>query len=655
MTTINQGNFDPVNDILRDGNKVFVVPFFQRPYAWEELQIQQLLEDIDVGSKRHPVPAHYLSPIHVVLIENPNQPEWINYVDQLNDDIIALSRSNFRSADGGAIRVFLIIDGQQRLTTLFSFLWQMSQSNLTVTCNNRSIPRLVLCPTHDHYHFRHLLGLPTSPPENASKAQSRLSYCFTKSIDSKYHQFVSSAGFQLLMVALSVNYGLQAFQTQNDRGKSLTILEKLKSLIMEYDLNNKCELVKDIHSSFGNAYRVLDAPECCCTEDEYIRSLSIFLRIENDRDALWQGSEMAYEKYFCNEVKVNGSTHTLLSSWIQSAGSIAEQLDRLDACRKKQHTEPSCIMQALPSRSLPDDYHIVIDSLGLDIRCLAALFKFREFYPDCDWHDKVATVISDNSAIADFLEKRIQSIKGALNGALPNIIIHKISKLEENIDNLKLPVKKQMSSLEVIERVQLFTIEMGSDYPGGFKDYWNAAFKAGNSIGDAINRWYEFATAYYTDNRLRFIFKVFEPYSKEAIVKYILREYEYFVHGDNIHSNRSLQIEHIFPQEPAKLPYDYFSANITMPEYDSFVSRLGNQTYLDGSLNSSIKHNLPSIKTQAYVTQSHNNIVVPLANKVKSTISIGQDFSSITDSHHYKTYLELREIEFAIFATKRFY
>ena len=653
---INQGNFDQVNDILRDGNKVFVVPIFQRPYAWGERQVQQLLDDIDTGSRRNPTPTHYLSPIHVVQIATSYQKEWLDYVDQSNDDIIALNQSGFKAADGGAIRVYLVIDGQQRLTTLFSLFWQMSRSNLTFTCNDRSIPRLILCPTHDHYNFRQLLGLPTLPPVVSSKAQSRLAYCFTRSIDYRYQEFVAGAGFQLLMVALSVNYGLQAFQTQNDRGKSLTVLEKLKSLIMEYDLNNNCGFVTNIHTAFGNAYRVLDAPECRCTEDQYIQAISILLRIENDSDALWQGAEMVYEKYFCNEVKVHSSIHTLLSSWVDSAKCVTEQIERLDIRMNGRIAGPSCVMPSLPNRSLVDDYHIVIDSLGLDIRCLAALFKFGELYPDIDWHDKVVAITPDNNDISDFIEKRMQAIRGAINGECPGIISRKMKSLEERIENLKTPSTKGISSLEVIERVQLFTLEMGSYYPGGFKDYWNAAFKAGNSVGDAIRRWYEFATVYHRQNRLRFIVNLFEPYSKEAIIKYLLREYEYSVHGDNIHANKALQIEHIFSQMLLpKPPSGYFATNLTAFDYDNFVARIGNQMYLDGSLNSSINNILPPVKTQAYTTQSHNRIVVPLENQVKSAISIGKDFGSIMNLRHYQTYLDLREIELAIFATERFF
>ena len=123
--------FDSVNDILREGNKVFVIPVFQRPYAWEDKHIQTLIDDIDTASQRKPKPFHYLSPIHVIEVEDSEQKEWKDYVDERNDDIMVLNKSGFQTDNGSALKVYLVIDGQQRLTTLFSLLWKMNTDRLT--------------------------------------------------------------------------------------------------------------------------------------------------------------------------------------------------------------------------------------------------------------------------------------------------------------------------------------------------------------------------------------------------------------------------------------------------------------------------------------------------------------------------------------------
>ena len=235
-----QNLFDSVNDIFREGNKVFVIPVFQRPYAWEDQHIQTLIDDIDTASQRKPKPFHYLSPIHVINIEDPEQKEWKNYVDNANHDIVLLNKSGFETDTGSALKVYLVIDGQQRLTTLFSLLWGLHPGRLTFDCGQQKIPRVILNPPDDHYALRNALGLQSKNPAISSRAQERLKICFSKSIGARYKPFIDKGGLKILLVELDAHYGLQAFQTQNDRGKPLTTIEKLKSLMMEYELNIHC-------------------------------------------------------------------------------------------------------------------------------------------------------------------------------------------------------------------------------------------------------------------------------------------------------------------------------------------------------------------------------------------------------------------------------
>ncbi len=653
-----QKSFDRVNDILKQSNKVFVVPLLQRPYAWDETQVQQLLDDIDTGSRRKPSPFHYLSPIHVVEIDSCSQNEWLQYVDQSNEDVAALNQANFRSDDGSAIRVYLIIDGQQRLTTLFNLFWNMNRAGLTLNCNGITIPRIILNPINDHYAFRKMLGLPTKSAAYVSKAQHRLIRCLSKSIDSTYWPFVTGKGFELLQVELDVHYALQAFQTQNDRGKSLVTIEKLKSLIMEYDLNLNCGVLYQTHAAFSQAYQTLDKPGCYCTEDEFIQILSVFARIPNSTDCLYQTAEAGYGDYFAPEPKKNPNTPQLLEGWIGMTATISCQLDRIDIWLNKPSPLPSCIMPTVATRTVSEDYAAILKSLKLNIRNVAVLCKFSEIFPTEEWHSKVATVLTGNVRVVPILESRRIQAKGNSTGELPKTITDKIDELGKRIDALREPQEREISVLEVVERMQLFTLALGSSYPGGFKNYWNAAFKEGNSIQDAIKMWYEFATAYNADNRERFIGSLFDPFLNETIKCYLLREFEFCCHGDNIHFNKSLQVEHIFPQEPtiSKPPLGYFQPPIvTSVDYDAYVAILGNQMYLDGSLNSSIKRDLPPIKADAYFKQANNTIVVPFQNRVKSAIAVGNDFNMITDSQHYRTYLDIRTLEFAVFAAERFF
>ena len=61
--------FDSAISVVRNPWNVFVIPTFQRPYAWDLVQIGELLEDLTAMAM--PTPGmHYLSPVHVARLED---------------------------------------------------------------------------------------------------------------------------------------------------------------------------------------------------------------------------------------------------------------------------------------------------------------------------------------------------------------------------------------------------------------------------------------------------------------------------------------------------------------------------------------------------------------------------------------------------------
>src|SRR5207248_9080651 len=87
--------------MLIEGQKQFQVPLYQRQYAWADAQLSQLWEDVleqydllipgEIGRPADPAPTHFLG--SMVLAPSPMMP-----------------------AHG--VTPFLVIDGQQRLTTI---------------------------------------------------------------------------------------------------------------------------------------------------------------------------------------------------------------------------------------------------------------------------------------------------------------------------------------------------------------------------------------------------------------------------------------------------------------------------------------------------------------------------------------------------------
>ena len=82
-----------IMEFLRDSEKVFIIPPFQRNYEWEETQCEELFEDIKlIAGKENK--THYLG----------------NIVHYINKDTVA---------DGTQ---YILIDGQQRITTILILL-----------------------------------------------------------------------------------------------------------------------------------------------------------------------------------------------------------------------------------------------------------------------------------------------------------------------------------------------------------------------------------------------------------------------------------------------------------------------------------------------------------------------------------------------------
>ena len=82
MTLIRNDQFTKVWGALTDPNTVYVIPTFQRPYAWSEKQITDLLSDMEKAANQ-PNGHHYLSALHLIPVDpnNPNDPiaDFIDY------------------------------------------------------------------------------------------------------------------------------------------------------------------------------------------------------------------------------------------------------------------------------------------------------------------------------------------------------------------------------------------------------------------------------------------------------------------------------------------------------------------------------------------------------------------------------------------------
>lgn len=86
---------------LLDGSKQFVIPIYQRTYSWRRSDCQQLWDDILRVAQNDHIPAHFIG------------------------SIVYVAKDIFHAA---SVTEMLVIDGQQRLTTLFLLLAALAES-----------------------------------------------------------------------------------------------------------------------------------------------------------------------------------------------------------------------------------------------------------------------------------------------------------------------------------------------------------------------------------------------------------------------------------------------------------------------------------------------------------------------------------------------
>jgi len=88
----------PLTQLL-EGSKQFIIPIFQRTYGWEKIHCQQLWDDIVRVGKSAELKSHFIGSAV--------------YIPELNAD--------------ASIPRWLVIDGQQRITTITLLLIALKQ------------------------------------------------------------------------------------------------------------------------------------------------------------------------------------------------------------------------------------------------------------------------------------------------------------------------------------------------------------------------------------------------------------------------------------------------------------------------------------------------------------------------------------------------
>lgn len=704
-----------VRQILSDTDTLFIIPTFQRPYAWEERQIVDLKKDFESALNALPR-RHYFAHAHLVPIERAGAA-ISEFLDRKTDDIV-IAQAQARNIPS----TYAVIDGQQRLVTLYllSIMQELILPSGVLACpfpnlfqvilpNNTVLPRIILGTSADHIFFRtivdwlfnqnpgmitaaqieqHIQGLPIAPHQ---PSQNRLRETILLLL--KYFFIAAPHGaagliagrdIKLGLTELDADYALTSFITLNDRGKSLTTLEKLKALWLQRAIATaKGHLVGPIHVIFGELYRAADscvhvglASKLRDAEDLIVQVLYHWLDMENPTHQLWSGAEKVYEWF------VDLNAPWPVSAWVNAASELHAQLEHLCTV----YLERTSLLAQQASIHFPKtstlycDYHSLLVKIKVPHHLLALLLRFRQLHPGHEWHERFPLLLAFNPLLAqpicDLLREEADELDSL--GIECNLLKDRCAEIRGTLPVNCSPLPKQLDSpvkcvhksiLEAIERISVLAWMENSDPRAGFIRGCAATFGPAYTPKDFVSTWYAFCNSsgpydsWYIDK----LCNQNAPVSQD----YLLYEWERELveNAPNVNATGSqydclapdqcIELEHILPaawdltiQRNAQTFIQWGFRDFTDFQRN-MLERIGNKAILWSSCNKSVGHDHPYIKVTHYTGATCRH--TPNAPSLKQISRVGQDIAGlgVGPSPMFRIYFRLRCAELASFALRR--
>lgn len=245
-------------------NRLFVIPNYQRAYSWTKYERKQLFEDIDRLSTQARDRHHFMS------------------------TIVCLSTKKIEEVGSNEFRVFDIVDGQQRLTTLIillktisynlnrsKYLKEVEQLEELLVKPNKQL--ILLQTNHDDsaHVFSNFLKSSAIPPASMIKtmADKNLMEAFRdcKTYIDKWNNdeklldllriIKNRIGFIFYEITEESSV-YTVFEVLNSRGLAVDWLDKCKSIIMgiafeKLPLTEKEYHTNRLHQIWSSIYRVI--------------------------------------------------------------------------------------------------------------------------------------------------------------------------------------------------------------------------------------------------------------------------------------------------------------------------------------------------------------------------------------------------------------
>lgn len=257
---------------LFDGRKIFIIPDYQRSYAWDKSrQLPEFLEDI----KNQSVDRDYFLGT-ILFRERPEKEAGFDLID--------------------------IVDGQQRVTTIIIFMKsiieilqnRMSSSEFEdqgldlieeTYIKYKERPKLRAISPDDDFFQVYIIGNGNGLGSIDTPSQRRLYEAkkyFLDALKDETNEELLTLKRKLDEKSKVLTYSVKdeseatlIFETTNDRGKSLTNLEKIKSFLMYKiylsNIDETDQYLKSIQTRFSDIFKEIELFENNLSEDTVLQ------------------------------------------------------------------------------------------------------------------------------------------------------------------------------------------------------------------------------------------------------------------------------------------------------------------------------------------------------------------------------------------------
>jgi len=512
---------------LFHGNR-FIIPAYQRKYSWSFDQRKALWDDIaeNINLK------HFIGTLCFKKIDNP-------------DDLFS---ENYE-----------IIDGQQRVTTLFILLNVLVEKLDDTTTKNGfeslfkgtlESPKLKALGVDEAFLNQVIFNYSSIKEEDlvvrsqinlyqAKKDFIGLSVKFNQKEILQWINFISTNIEILIFNVTQQSEAVKMFSVINDRGLPLSNLDKTKSLLMLYStlyLNE--ELNETINNSFGEIFDFFD-------EMIFLKNkLGLFRTLDN-----YDFENTFYTHYYY-------TAYWLFPDWDYQLGadSIFKQLKRLCESYKVNTTDLRWNIDEYVK-----DFHVFAKSYVELFRKINTETIYQQYFLKMEFTATLYPLI-----VRLFQQDRLEELFDILETVEMRVYKLKNTNPRSSMYNLSSDIVDQEWTTEEIKK----------------------------NLVDFVNN---FCNEYFTEQYLND-----QVDNKTSLVRYLLYKYNIKTEKQDLSLDdfRNLQVEHIFSVNPNFNIKQYgFGKTET---YDLEISKLGNLSILEKAINKEVNNVAPIDKLNGY-------------------------------------------------------